>query len=168
MPRRTQSNMLAALSQPGALSKRPPPLPQHAGCKKGKASRCVLQVGVVVGGEVAHTHLASAHELSICRGAIPLAMTAAHMSSNDAAQKKHGNVPGLSRFSCHENLQCPVDILLMAYPTPADVLLVVAATFRRCTHECVRVSHARHTQLKQCFTHATTCPPSSVGRAQGS
>ena len=82
------SNMLAALSQRGALSKRPPPLPQHAGCKKGKASRCVLQVGVVVGGEVAPTHLASAHELSICRGAIPLAMTAAHMSTNDAAQKK--------------------------------------------------------------------------------
>ena len=160
--------MLAALSQRGALSKRPPPLPQHAGCKKGKASRCVLQVGVVVGGEVAHTHLASAHELSICRGAIPLAMTAAHMSINDAAQKKHGNVPGLSRFSCRENLQCQVDILLMAYPTPADVLLVVVATFRRCSHECVRVPHARHKQFMQCFTHATTCPPSSVGRAQGS
>ena len=67
VPRRTQSNMLAALSQRGPLSKRPPPLPQHAGCKKGKASRCVLQVGVVVGGEVAHTHLASAHELSLPR-----------------------------------------------------------------------------------------------------
>ena len=80
--------MLAALSQRGALSKRPPPLPQHAGCKKGKASRCVLQVGVVVGGEVAPTHLASAHELSICRGAIPLAMTTAHMSTIECAQSK--------------------------------------------------------------------------------
>ena len=90
----------------------------------------MLQVGVVVGGEVVPTHLASAHELSICRGAIPLAMTAAHMSTNDLAQSKHSNVPGLSRFSCHENLQCQVDILLMAYPTPADVLLVVAAIFQ--------------------------------------
>ena len=139
--------MLAALSQRGALSKRPPPLPQHAGCKKGKASRCVLQVGVVVGGEVAHTHLASAHELSICRGAIPLAMTAAHMSTIELAQSKHCRVPGLSRFSCRENLQCQVDILLMAYPTPADVLLVVVATFRRCSHECVRVPHAPHKQF---------------------
>ena len=43
---------------------------------------------MVVGGEVAPTHLASAHELRICRGAIPLAMTAAHMYTNDAAQKK--------------------------------------------------------------------------------
>ena len=139
--------MLAALSQRGALSKRPPPLPQHAGCKKGKASRCVLQVGVVVGGEVAHTHLASAHELSICRGAIPLAMTAALMSTIDLAQSKHGNAPGLSRFSCRENLQCQVDILLMAYLTPTDVLVVVVATFRRCSHECVRVPHAPHKQF---------------------
>ena len=59
----------------------------------------------------------------------------------------HTLLPGLSRFSCHENLQCQVDILLMAYPTPADVLLVVAATFRRCSHECVRVPHARHKQF---------------------
>ena len=40
-------------------------------------------------------------------------------------------------FHAMKNLQCQVDILLMAYPTPADVLLVVAATFRRCSHECV-------------------------------
>ena len=139
--------MLAALSQRGALSKRPPPLPQHAGCKKGKASRCVLQVGVVVGGEVAPTHLASAHELSICRGAIHLAMAAANVFTIECAQSKHSGVPGLSRFSFRENLQCQVDILLMAYPTPADVLLVVAATFRRCSHECVRVPHAPHKQF---------------------
>ena len=90
----------------------------------------MLQVGVVVGGEVAHTHLASAHELSICRGAIPLAMTAAHMSNIGVAQSKQCLVPGLSRFSCRENLQCQVDILFMTYPTPADVLLVVATTFQ--------------------------------------
>ena len=49
----------------------------------------MLQVGVVVGGEVAPTHLASAHELSICRGAIPLAMTVAHMSIIEVARSKH-------------------------------------------------------------------------------
>ena len=96
---------------------------------------------------VAHTHLASAHELSICRGAIPLAMTAAHMSTIEHSQSKHSNLPGMSRFSCFEILQCQVDILLMAYPTPADVLLVVAATFIWCSHECVRVPHAPHKQF---------------------
>ena len=101
----------------------------------------------MVGGEVARTHLASAHELSICCGAIPLAMTAAHMSTIACAQSKHIDVPELSRFSCCENLQCQVDILLMAYPSPADVLLVVVATFRQFNDDCVHVPHAPNMQF---------------------